>query len=67
MEEIWAYLNQFPEEIRNDPLFMRERSLSEDQIDSIVQGILDVNAACLDASDLASLIFEITNSAPQAE
>jgi hypothetical protein len=46
---------------------MRARSLSEDEIDSIVQGILDVNASCLDASDLAALIFEITSPAAHAE
>jgi hypothetical protein len=61
LSQIYQFINQYPAEIRENPYFMRARSLSEAAIDSIVQGILDVNANQMNMIDLATNIKEITN------
>lgn len=48
-------------EIRENQNFMRARSLSEAEIDSIIQGILDVNSQNLKPSDLAEHMQDLNN------
>jgi hypothetical protein len=45
-------------------MFMRARSLSQAAVDSIVQGILDVNAHQINEVDIANYIQEMTAQAP---